>query len=803
MVERRNAVTGKRIGRAILAVGVLLCFLCAGCASKTRPPETADIPAGVAIAQKQITGIKVDGPRITGEADRVVIQAGSELDFTAIRQYDPPGIVLYFPETTVGDVMPRYTPESNAVASVTTAVSPDQTGARVEIALKQDMTYEVLRSGNDIEISLVPEIIPPSEISAAGHTVQSASTGPDIAASDIKDPAGDDAYMSSAKTSLLQTATSAAPAVVNRIDFSSREAGRSAVIIGTTTPVRYEIMGFSDQALRLRLFHARLPEHRQHRPLITTRFESAIDRISPIAATGMADATDIVIELREWVPYRPVQEDDVITIHFDPSNISPRTVEAAALPDWQAALAETSRVYTDTGTAASPAAQPRPGFAPEPAASGPQMLSAFEPQQHYTGQKIALDFHKTDIKNVFRILQQVSGKNYAVDRDVTGEVTIALEKPVPWDQVLELILKMNQLGSVEDGDIIRIARTATLQAEEKARRDQMEAERLRQEQEVKLEPLETAYLTVNYATAETEIAPHLKDIITKDRGTLTIDKRNNQLIITDTRFVINQARKIIAEIDKVTPQVLIEARIVEVTENFNRELGMSWGVGGEDIYRSDLGGQYSYNVAMNTPFKSDPGGTSSGTIGMNFTRLNAWGTPIVLDAALRAMEEQGKVKIVSTPKVLTLNNKAATIEQGSRVPYQELSEQGVPTTEYADAMLSLNVTPQITPDDRIALKVVTTKDEVLDFIPPTNAPRLSINRAETELLVDDGETIVIGGVIKTELVETETGFPVLKDIPMLGWLFKSTETNSSKKELMIFITPRIVQLEQKSLVQAD
>jgi type IV pilus assembly protein PilQ len=137
------------------------------------------------------------------------------------------------------------------------------------------------------------------------------------------------------------------------------------------------------------------------------------------------------------------------------------------------------------------------------------------------------------------------------------------------------------------------------------------------------------------------------------------------------------------------------------------------------------------------------------------------------------------------------------------VPYQELSEQGVPTTEYADAMLSLNVTPQITPDDRIALKVVTTKDEVLDFIPPTNAPRLSINRAETELLVDDGETIVIGGVIKTELVETETGFPVLKDIPMLGWLFKSTETNSSKKELMIFITPRIVQLEQKSLVQAD
>jgi len=805
MFDRRNAVSEKRIWRAILGVGVLLCLLCVGCASKIRPPETADIPAGVAIAQKQITGIKVAGPAAPGEADRVVIHAGSELDFTSIRQYDPPGIILYFPETAVGDVAPRYTPESNAVASVITAVSADQTGARVEILLKRDMEYEVQRSGTDLEVTLIPDAARSVETAAAGHPAPGALARTGITASDIRNPVGDYVQASAARTSSIQTATSDAPAVVNRIDFSSQEVGRSAVIIGTTTPVRYELMRFSDQALRLRLFHARLPEHRQHRPLITTRFESAIDRISPMSATDTANTTDIVIELREWVPYRPVQEDDVITIHFDPSNIAPRTAEAAALPDWQAALTKKMPSPATTAQTAqyqmvvSPSLQP--GFAPGPAGQ-PQMLSAFEPQQQYTGQKIALDFHKTDIKNVFRILQQVSGKNYAVDRDVTGEVTIALEKPVPWDQVLALILRMNQLGSVEDGDIIRIARTATLQAEEEARRKQMESERLRQEQEVKLEPLETAYLTINYATAGTEIAPHLKDIVTKDRGTLTIDTRNNQLILTDTRAVITQARKIIAEIDKVTPQVLIEARIVEVSENFGRELGMSWGVAGEDIYRSDLGGLYSYNVAMNTPFRSDPTGGSSGTVGINFTRLNAWGTPIVLDAALRAMEEQGKAKIVSSPKVLTLNNKPATIEQGSRVPYQELSEQGVPTTEYADAMLSLKVTPQMTPDKRIALKVVTTKDEIVGYS-PLNVPILSINRAETELLVDDGETIVIGGVIKTELIETETGFPLLKEIPMLGWLFKSKQISTNKNELMIFITPRIVQLEQKSLVQVD
>lgn len=793
MVDPRNVLTKMRIGRAIRVIGVLLCFLGAGCA-RQGPQATADIPAGIAAGQKQITGIMVEGPRVAGEAARVVIRGGSELDFMDIKQYDTLSIILYFPATLVGDVAPRYTPESNTVASVTTAMSPDQTGARVEIALKRDMAYEILRSGNDIEISLVPETARPVDAPAADS-----GPAPHVAEAEIRDTSGDNAYAQPARSAPGPTATSETPAVINRIDFSSREEGRSAIIIGTTMPVHYELDRLSDKALRLRMFHARLPEHRRHRPLITTRFESAIDRISPMQAQGMADVTDIVIELRELVPYRPVQEADTLTLYFDPSNIAPRPVEAAALPDWQAALAAPSQ--TDETRPAVPDTDVYALSAPMPA--GPaQTLSAFDPPKHFTGQKIALDFHKTDIKNVFRILQQVSGKNYAVDKDVTGEVTIALEKPVPWDQVQDLILRMNQLGAVEQGDIVRIARTATIRAEEESRRKQMEAERLRQEQEVKLEPLETAYLTINYATAETEIQPHLKGILTKGRGKLTIDKRNNQLIMTDTRAVINQARKIISEIDKVTPQVLIEARIVEVSENFGRELGVSWGVSGEDIYRSDLGGEYSYGVAMNTPFKSDPLGNSSGAIGISFTRLDAWGTPIVLDAALRAMEEQGKGKIVSAPKVLTLNNKPATIEQGSEVPYQELSAEGVPTTAFAEAKLSLTVTPQITPDQRIALKVLTKKDEIVGYS-PLNAPILSINKAQTELLVENGETIVIGGVIKTELIETETGFPLLKDIPMLGWLFKSVQTSTNKKELMIFITPRIIQLEQKSLVQVD
>ncbi len=185
---------------------------------------------------------------------------------------------------------------------------------------------------------------------------------------------------------------------------------------------------------------------------------------------------------------------------------------------------------------------------------------------------------------MFKILQQVSGKNYAVDKDVTGEVTISLEKPVPWDQVLDLILKMNQLGKVEHEDIIRIAKTATLQKEQEALQEKMKAIQARIEQEKTLEPLVTEYMLINYANAEKEIAPNIKDILTKDRGSMTIDSRNNQIIITDTRAILGKVKAIINEIDRVTPQVLIEARIVEINDTFNREIGMSWSANGEDIY---------------------------------------------------------------------------------------------------------------------------------------------------------------------------------------------------------------------------
>ena len=385
-----------------------------------------------------------------------------------------------------------------------------------------------------------------------------------------------------------------------------------------------------------------------------------------------------------------------------------------------------------------------------------------------------------------------------MDKDVTGEVTISLEKPVPSDQVMDLILQMNDLGKKEQGDIIRIAKTSKLKREEEEMAAKIAAIRAKEAEKKLLEPVEIEFIPINYASAKSEVKDKVKNMVTKGRGSIDVDERNNQIIIQDTRKVIEKVKGVISEIDKVTPQVLIEARIVEIRESYERELGIAWGVSGEDIYKDNLDGMYSYNAAINVPANLP----AQNMLNFNFTRLDAWGTPIVLDAALRAMEQQGEGKIISSPKILTLDNKEAVIKQGQEVPYTEKNEEGTNTTKYAEALLELTVTPHMTPDKRISMKVKTTKDEITGYS-PDNQPILSINQAETVLLVEDGATVVIGGVAKTSETETESGFPVLKDIPLLGWMFKSTNNKTEKQELLIFMTPKIVQLEQKNLANIE
>ncbi len=645
---------------------------------------------------------------------------------------------------------------------------------------------------------------------------------------------------------------SAKAALVNRIDFLSGDEGKSSIIIGTTRSVSYHLDKTDGMKLSLDLFDTKILSYRQ-RPLITTRFESAVNRIVPIQTTGMKNNSKIVVELREAVPFTVEQKENEIEILFQASTIKPKPSETAGLSPLEKVMEEAaqeaeaviekseqpaldSAVIIPAETA--PSSSEEVAVKEDHAVSGTKetsegsVVKAIEPvpvapievasedttgpiaedsvkvdeqtlpelaeeetepvaekktsKKRYTGEKIALDFYQTDIKNVLRILRDVSGKNFAIDKDVSGSVTLTLVKPIPWDQVLDLILKMNQLGQISEGDIVRIVTISTLRKEEKIRTDELKAAQSIQEQQKELEPLATEYIPINYADANSDIKPRLDQIKTAKRGQIGVDARNNQIIITDTAEKIAQAKEIIKSIDKVTPQVVIEARIVEVSENFSRDIGTSWGLtDGPVINGSD---SHTYTLAMN-----HPPAANSGSIGYQFSRLA--GTNFSLNAELQAVEAAGDGKIISTPKIVTLDNKQAAISQGIEYPYLERDSAGLSTTKFKKIDLELKVKPHVTPDNRINMVINIVKNDI-DSI-TGGVPSLSTNEAKTELLVNDGDTIVIGGILKTNDAQGESRFPLLSNIPIFGWLFKSKNNSTQKNELLIFITPKIVHLESK------
>ncbi len=631
------------------------------------------------------------------------------------------------------------------------------------------------------------------------------------------------------------------PALVNRIDFLSKEAGKSSIVIGTTGQIRYNLDDTDNKKLRLELFDTKILSYRQ-RPLITTRFESAVDRIIPVQTKKMNNYSRIVIELREAVPHTIDQTENQITIDFHASSIAPKPFEDANLPPWKTVMEEEAKVAEEK-IAMAETTEPEEMVAPAPEIAEPEAVApppadiaaditepeapvediaeiespvtddfaqqeeiplpegaeefAMEEQEtaveekkpakpwkRYTGEKIALDFYQTDIKNVLRILRDVSGRNFAIDKDVSGTVTLTLVKPVPWDQVLDLILRMNGLGQVSEGEIVRIVTIATLRKEEKMRTDELKAKQSIKAQEKALQPLVTEYIPINYADASSDIKPRLEDIKTPDRGKVGVDTRNNQIIITDIAEKIAEAKALIRSIDKVTPQVIIEARVVEVSEDFSRALGAEWGIDYGPVTSGD--DSHTYNIAMNNAV------SSTGSVGYTFTRIA--GTPITLDAKLHAAEATGEGKIISTPKIVTLDNKSATISQGIDYPYFEKDSTGGGTSvKFKSVNLSLNVTPHVTPDNRISLKISVAKNDVKSFT--GGVPAVTTNSANTELLVNDGDTVVIGGIIKINETEGYSRFPLLNKIPFLGWMFKSKSTSRGKSELLIFITPKIVHLE--------
>jgi type IV pilus assembly protein PilQ len=423
-------------------------------------------------------------------------------------------------------------------------------------------------------------------------------------------------------------------------------------------------------------------------------------------------------------------------------------------------------------------------------------------EKKYTGQKISLEFKDADIKNVFRLLAEVSGKNIVITDDVNRKVTIRLIE-VPWDQAMDLIIDTNGLGKDETGNVIRISTAGRLKSE----RDALAAAKKSEEN---LEPLQTAYLTVNYAkvvkgqndtNTDKDLVEKVKALLSA-RGKIEADQRTNTLIVRDIRSSIEDIQSLVNRLDTRTPQVLIESNLIETTPTFSRALGIQM----ETLFNKG-------RVRSSTRFRADPPfNEGSLTFFENatpiFTPASGFSFAYLgnsVAALLSAAEAEGNVKIISRPSVVTLNNVESQIESANivriRTSAATVGEAG--TLREIRAGITLKVTPQVSADGFVLLNI-TAKSSTLDFGRTVDGiPQENTREAKANVLVRDGETVVIGGIMKDTGSNSETGVPYLKDIPVLGWLFKKSSWQKDFEELVVFITPRIMAAGSENLPTAE
>jgi type IV pilus assembly protein PilQ len=419
----------------------------------------------------------------------------------------------------------------------------------------------------------------------------------------------------------------------------------------------------------------------------------------------------------------------------------------------------------------------------------------------YTGQKISLEFKDADIKNVFRLLAEVSGKNILVTDDVNRRITVRLIE-VPWDQAMDLIIDTNGLGKEETGNVIRISTAGRLKSE----RDALAAARKSEEN---LEPLQTAYLTVNYAkvmrgandtNTDKDLVEKAKALLSP-RGRVEADQRTNTLIVRDIRSSIEEIQNLIGRLDMRTPQVLIESNLIETTPTFSRALGIEM----ENLFNDG-------RVRTSTRFRADPPfegapqvepGSNQLIIPTTGFRLGYFGNNI--RGILSAAEAEGNVRIISRPSVVTLNNVESTIESANviriRTSAATVGEAG--NLREIRAGIILKVTPQVSADGFVLLNI-SAKSSTLDFGRTVDGiPQENIREAKANVLVKDGETVVIGGIMKDTNSSSDTGIPYLKDIPVFGWVFKKSSWQKDFEELVVFITPRILAAGSENLPTAE
>ena len=410
----------------------------------------------------------------------------------------------------------------------------------------------------------------------------------------------------------------------------------------------------------------------------------------------------------------------------------------------------------------------------------------------YNGEKLSLNFQDIDVRSVLQLIADFTNLNLVASDTVQGGITLRLQN-VPWDQALDLVLKTKGLDKRKVGNVLLVA-----PADEIAARERQELES--QKQIAELAPLRRELLQVNYAKAA-DIAKLFQSVTSAEakvdeRGSITVDERTNNIIAYQTQDRLDELRRIVAQLDIPVRQVMIEARIVEANVDYDKSLGVRWGGSIQNKGNWNTSGVSNGSsttigtpgsTSTNSPFVDMGTVNNTSGIGIAFITDN-----VLLDLELTAMEKTGNGEIVSQPKVVTSDKETAKILKGTEIPYQEASSSGATSVSFKEASLSLEVTPQITPDNRIIMEVKVTKDEPDYLNKVQDVPPIKKNEVNAKVLVNDGETIVIGGVFSNTQSKVVDKVPFLGDVPYLGRLFRRDVVSEKKSELLVFLTPRIM-----------
>ena len=606
------------------------------------------------------------------------------------------------------------------------------------------------------------------------------------------------------------------PSTLTSIDFKRMEDKSRIILSLSTENLQFESSAPSKNMIAIDVKNASAPK-RLLKGIDTSVFESVVDYIDlKNMKVGKGNDVRVLVKLEEEASYETTKEGKEIFVDIKeklkktqakteapPTEV--RKEEAAAAKKEEGVKKEDDVKNEEKPAPKMKNQEMKAVEKPMPPAPSVKKVKVEEenrvfggpPQKVYTGRKLSLDFKDADIKNILRLIAEVSNLNIIVADEVTGKITMRLVD-VPWDQALDIILQSKHLDKRQVRNVVRIAPIDALRKEDQARLEEEKAKE-------KLEPMVNELIPVNYAAAK-EIMPQVKSILS-ERGDVKVDDRTNTLIIKDVPRNIPSAKDLVRYLDKKTPLVLIEARIVEANLSFQRELGVQWGflVGGG---KAKAGGGTSttatggvLGTAVNrvvdlaasprTGLGASAGAGAAGILAAVFSR----GTIQEIDITISAHENEGNAKIISSPKIATLDNKEASIEQGLRIPYRKFTAEGTATVDFIEANIKLTVTPHVTNDGTIKLNLKVKKDAPDTSIVVDGTPSIDKKEAISEVLIRDAGVVAIAGIYSITKNDGAEGVPLFSKIPLLGWLFKRENKEDSRKDLLIFISPKIMKDE--------